>query len=120
MEQTFDSQMTTFEVEQNGLSSLLAGMNANLAGLHGTIARLQNENAQLHNQVGMNAIDWQAVTNRVEEILALLALAPPVTPPVPESPRAATPPRDSMVLAILPVGGGHAVDWRVPLPAIQE
>lgn len=124
MEQTFDSQMATFEVEQNGLSSLLAGMNANLAGLHGTIARLQNENAQLHNQVEMNAVDWQAVTNRVEEILALLAqappLAPPVTPPAPESPRAATPPRDSMVLAILPVGGGHAVDWRVPLPAIQE
>ena len=137
MEQTFDSQMATFEVEQNGLSALLAGMNTNLAGLHGTIARLQNENARLHNQVEMNAVDWQAVTNRVEEILALLAqappLAPPVTPrtpepvaagrppsPVPESPRAATPRRDSMVLAILPVGKTRAVDWRVPLPAIQE
>ncbi|MBT3294184.1 MAG: hypothetical protein HN919_07810 [Verrucomicrobia bacterium] len=131
MEQTFDSQMATFEVEQNGLSSLLSGMNTNLAGLHGTIARLQNANAQLHNQVERNAADWQAVTNRVEEILALLA--PPVrlpTPepvatarppsPVPESPGAAAPPRDSMVLAILPVGGKRAVDWRVSLPAIQE
>jgi len=130
MEQTFDSQMATFEVEQNGLSSLLDGMNTNLAGLHGTIARLQNENARLHNQVEISAVDWQAVTNRVEEILAFLAQASPVTPktvtaarppsPAPESPRGATPPRDSMVLAILPVGGKRAVDWRVPLPAIQE
>jgi hypothetical protein len=133
LEQAFDREMTVLTAGQDGLSVQLAGMNTNLAGLHSRIARLQNENAQLSHRMEQSAAEWQMMTGQVDRIMALLAQvqqqpAPPAetvdqapeeaSPEVTLSP--APPPRESLVLAIIPKGEVHAVDWRVPLPSTRE
>jgi len=134
LEQTFDKEMATLAIEQDGLSTRLSGMNTNLAGLHSTIARLQDDNAQLSYRMEQNAAEWQMMTGQVDRIMALLAQvqqapARPVeaavqpldeetSPEVSLSP--APPARESLVLAIIPKGDVRAVDWRVPLPSTLE
>lgn len=131
LETALDRQMTVFQGEQDELTAQLAGMNTNLSSLHSIIARLQNENAQLHSHLKQNDVNWSAVTNRVEDMLRMLVQAPPaaIPPAEPEEepPLAVMPeapprplPRKSLVLAIIPEGGGRAFDWRIPLPPIQE
>ncbi|MBL7077235.1 MAG: hypothetical protein ISS31_07175 [Kiritimatiellae bacterium] len=138
LETTFDKEMASLTIEQNGLSVQLAGMNTNLAGLHSTIARLQNENAQLSHRVERSATEWQMMTNQVDRIMELLAQvqSQPAPPPAARESRdeapldekampevalsPAPPPRESLILAIIPKGERRAVDWRVPLPVIRE
>ncbi len=134
LEETFDREMATLAMEQDGLSVQLEGMNTNLAGLHSTIARLRNENAQLNYRMEQNAAEWQMMTGQVDHIMvllnqihspALLTTAPAdhepnvvVPPEVARSPAPRT--RESIVLAIIPKDDVRAVDWRVPLPSTRE
>ncbi len=134
LEQTFDKEMAALAIEQDGLSVQLAGMNTNLAGLHTTLARLQTENAELNYRVEQSAAEWHMMTGQVDRIMALLAQARPTAPasqPPVERPDGDTlpgvvalspapPPRESLVLAIIPKDEVRAVDWRIPLPITQE
>jgi hypothetical protein len=137
LEETFDKEMAALATEQDGLSTQLAGMNTNLAGLHSTIARLRVENAQLSEKMEQSAAEWQMMTSQVDRIMGLLAQVQPPARPAGSSPEAtekedaadapaevalspAPPPRESIVLAIIPKDEVRAVDWRVPLPITRE
>ncbi|NQU40664.1 MAG: hypothetical protein HQ523_11975 [Lentisphaerae bacterium] len=132
LETTLQKQRNAFEIEKKGISARWDGLSTNLADLNGTIARLQNENAQLHTHLTATATDWDTITNRLEQILLSMAQPPLSTAGTPH-PRQDGPLREqpapftrhgesqrSIVLAIVPEGGARAMDWRIPLPPIQE
>lgn len=139
LETTFDKGMASLSIEQDGLSVRLAGMHTNLAGLHSTIARLQNENSQLSHRMERSDAEWTMMTNQIDRMMELLVQvqsqpAPPQSAASVHSDETpvdaeiasrgarspAPPPRESIILAIIPKGEGRAVDWRVPLPVIRE
>lgn len=132
LESTWDRKLNDLASDQDGLNLQLAGLNTNLAGLHSTIAQLQNKNAQLHSRIERSASDWQALTGRVDRMMARLNRAPaqpPAAPPIhrtsepvaesdrtPRQPPPTPARHNSLVLAIIPQDEPRAVDWRLPLP----
>jgi cell division protein FtsB len=88
-------------------------LNTRVADMGGDVSRLQAMLAELEaTQAEREALirdQWTTLSNRLDAALALAARPAPPPPP-------ATDPDRCVVLAILPDGGGTAVDWRIPLP----